>query len=249
MRRRAEVRLAVHWGTVAVVAAVVLGAMSVHDDASRSSDDPPARDPAPTLRCTEGPVALTFDDGPSRENSRRLADILARHRVQATFFMTGRSVTAQPGRARMLAGDGHRIYNHTYDHVDLTSVPDGEIRGQIDDTRRAFALAGVTSGSLVRPPYGAVNGRVRATLRDMGYRTVLWTIDTNDWDPSRTPHQIFRSVMRGLAPHADVLLHDTDDADATVRVLPRLIRAIRARGHCLGVVDERGHVVRPDRAP
>lgn len=86
----------------------------------------------------------------------------------------------------------------------------------------AFTAAGApSSGRLVRPPYGAINGRVRAVLGGMGFRTVLWTVDTRDWDRSTTPRQI----VRGLAPGAKVLLHDQEDTRATRTALPRVISA------------------------
>lgn len=79
----------------------------------------------------------------------------------------------------------------------------------------------------------------------MGSRTVVWTVDTRDWDRSTTPRQIVRRVVRGLAPGANVLLHDQEDTRATVTALPRVIRAIRGRGYCLGVVDRSGRTVAP----
>lgn len=239
-------RLAFHWGAVIVTTAVVLGVLSARPEAPDRAQDA-QQEPAPmsTPACTDGPpVALTFDDGPSHEHSARLADLLRRERVPATFFMIGRSVDARPGLARRLARDGHRVHVHTYDHVDLTKRSDAQIRSQITRSERAFERAGVTPGRAVRPPYGAINPRVRGVLRDMGYRPVLWTVDTNDWSDARTSDEIVRSVRRGLHPRANILLHDKAGSDATIRATPRIIRVVRRQGYCFGVVDDRGRVVR-----
>lgn len=202
--------------------------------------------PARAATCARGHVALTFDDGPSRAHTDRLLRILDQRRAPATFFLTGRAVAARPGSARRIAAAGHRIYNHTYDHARLTAITDQRIRRQVRRAERAFTAAGApSSGRLVRPPYGAINGRVRAVLGGMGFRTVLWTVDTRDWDRSTTPRQIVRRVVRGLAPGANVLLHDQEDTRATLTALPRVIRAIRGRGYCLGVVDRSGSTVAP----
>lgn len=244
MQRQGDVRLAAHWGATAVIVALVLATLTTQQSGPSPNPTDPV-DPDPT--CTGAPVALTFDDGPSRDHSTRLADILARNNVRATFFMTGRSVTARPGRARRFARDGHRIYNHTYDHVDLTASTDEEIRDQIASTRRALRNADVPSdGHLVRPPYGRIDGRVRRVLRDLGYRSVTWTVDTDDWKGARTAAQIHAAVADGLAPRANILLHDNEHSQATLRALPRIIRTVRDRGYCFGVVDDRGRVVRPD---
>jgi len=194
--------------------------------------------------CERGYVALTFDDGPSRANTTRLLDVLAARRAPATFFLAGRNVTARPGRARRIAAAGHLVYNHTYDHANLTTLSRRGVRRQVRRAERAFTAAGApSSGRLVRPPYGAIDARVRSVLGDMGFRSVLWTIDTRDWDRSTTPEQIVRRVVRGLAPGANVLLHDQEDTQATVTALPRIIRTTRRRGYCLGVVDRHGRTV------
>lgn len=242
---RAGSRLAVHWATIAVIVAVALGALAI-GSAPAERDPASTRGPGWARTCANGPVALTFDDGPSDANSKRLAAILAEERVPATFFMTGRSVAARPGRARAFARQGHRIHHHTYDHADLTSLSEAAIRRQLRRSQRAFARAGLAGGRLLRPPYGKVNKRVRATVRDMGFRTVLWTIDTHDWDASRTPRQIVRAVTQRLESGAVILLHDKEDSRATMAALPRLIRRIRTSGYCFGVLDRRGRVVLSD---
>lgn len=233
-------RLAVHWTATVVAAALLLGG-------AVSRTEPPADPPDPRPVCAGPVVALTFDDGPSRDLAPVLADLLAHHDVRATFFMTGRSVASHPGHAQRFARDGHRIYNHTYDHVDLTGVDDTEIRRQVSATRMVLRAAGIRDGRLLRPPYGRVNARVTQVLRAMGYRSVRWTVDPNDWQRSRTADEIHRTVVEGLAPRANILLHDMAGADATITALPRIIRTIRRRGYCFGVVDRRGRVVRADR--
>lgn len=200
--------------------------------------------PAHAVECTRGHVALTFDDGPSRANSGRLLETLANHRVRATFFLNGRNVEARPRRTRQTFRAGHRIYNHTYSHARLTSLSNSGIRRQVRRTERALAAAGApSSGRLVRPPYGATDARVRRVLRGIGFRSVLWTVDTRDWSRSTRPYQIVRRVRRGLAPGANILMHDQEDTQATLRALPRVIRDVRSRGYCFGVVNQYGRVV------
>lgn len=205
-----------------------------------------AASPARAASCENGYVALTFDDGPSRANTARLLDVLETRHTPATFFLVGRNVAARPGKVRRIARLGHRIYNHTYDHPNLTRLSDRGVRRQVRRAERAFTAAGApSSGRLVRPPYGAINARVRSVLRDIGFRSVLWTIDTRDWDAATTPDQIVRRVVRGLAPGANVLMHDQEDTQATVTALPRVIRAIRRHGYCPGVVNRDGRTVAP----
>ncbi|HEX6254192.1 MAG TPA: polysaccharide deacetylase family protein [Euzebyales bacterium] len=243
MERARAGHLAAHWGITVVVAGIVLGTLSMAapDAEPAAAPPPPARSP-----CPQGPVALTFDDGPSRRNTPRVEAILAEHRAPATFFVIGQSVDERPRQARQLARAGHRIHNHTYDHVDLTERSDDEIIAQVTRTNDALAAADLPRSHLVRPPFGAVNKRVRRTLRSQGYRVRMWSVDTRDWQDDHTPDEIVDTVTAQVGRGAVVLLHDTEKSDATVVALPQVIRTVRSRGHCLGVIDERGRVVRAE---
>lgn len=151
---------------------------------------------------------------------------------------------ARPRRTRQTFRAGHRIYNHTYSHARLTSLSNSGIRRQVRRTERALPAAGApSSGRLVRPPYGATDARVRRVLRGIGFRSVLWTVDTRDWSRSTKSYQIVRRVRRGLAPGANILMHDQEDTQATLRALPRVIRDVRSRGYCFGVVNRYAHVL------
>jgi peptidoglycan/xylan/chitin deacetylase (PgdA/CDA1 family) len=171
--------------------------------------------------------------------------ILAEHDAPATFFVIGRSVDARPRQVRRLARAGHRIHNHTYDHVDLTERSNDEIIAQVTRTNDALAATDCLESYLVRPPFRAVDKRVRQTLRAQGYRVRVWSVDTRDWQ-DRTPDEIVATVAAQVDRRAVVLLHDTEKSDATVTALPRIIRMVRAQGHCFGVINERGRVVRAD---
>lgn len=196
--------------------------------------------------CRNGRVALTFDDGPSRNHSAKLVSILANKRARGTFFLQGHNVAARPGRARLIrtAKQKHKIYNHTYTHPNLTTLSASSIRSQVRRTHKALHAARAwPSGKLVRPPYGAIDTRVRNVLRGIGFRTVLWSVDPRDWSSSTSSWDIRRRIRAGLRPGANILLHDQEDSYATVRALPNVIRDIRSRGYCLGVVDKYGKVV------
>lgn len=203
--------------------------------------------PVTAQACANGHVALSFDDGPTRESTDDLARILGGAQVPATFFLLGENVEAFPGRARRLADQGHRIYNHSYDHPRLTNVSDKEIRWQVWRARKALNDAGLPNGKLVRPPHGAEDPRVRRVIRNLGYRTNLWTVNTEDWAEDRTAAEITQSVRDGLEPGADFLLHDHQRME-TVEALPDIVRVVRDAGYCFGVLDDTGAVVPPDDA-
>lgn len=198
----------------------------------------PAAHPAPAWvaaaaarPCSAGLVALTFDDGPAPKVTGRLLDLLQRHDVPATFFMVGARVHARPRLARRVARAGFAIGNHTWSHPQLTRRSDRALRTEILRTARELRRAGIRPTTLMRPPYGDVNARVRTDVARLGLVPVLWTIDSNDWRGG-TARQI-AAVLRHLRPHGAniVLQHDgVRNSPASVAAVPLVVRAARGRG-------------------
>ncbi len=194
------------------------------------------------VACSRGLVALTFDDGPSATVTPPLVRLLQRERVPATFFMIGQHVEAHPEIVRMVDEAGFAIGNHTWAHDDLTTLSGPQIRASLRSTRRALVHAGVVPTSLARPPYGAMDERVRQVLVRMGYAPVLWSIDPRDWAGASTP-QIEARVLGAVRPHrANVVLqHDgVTNSPATLRAISTEIRQLRRRGFCFADLDATG---------
>ncbi len=188
----------------------------------------------------------------------RLVRLLKRLDVPATFFMVGSRVASAPDTARLVERAGFAIGNHTWLHTDLTTQSDKEIRQAIRSTHRAMIDAGLQPTDFVRPPYGAVDDRVRRVLTDLGYRTVLWTIDSRDWT-GLSPRQIDRGVLGAVHPHRTnlVLQHDgVTNSPATLKALPDEIATLRRRGYCFAELNAHGSptppvptiTVHPDRS-
>ena len=207
--------------------------------------------PAPALSapgaCSNGLVALTFDDGPAVAVTGRLLDVLTANRVPATFFVVGERVAAAPWLTRAAYRGGFVIANHTHGHELLTNFSDGYIRGTLVKTHQILRGIGVVPSRLMRPPYGAINPRVRAVVSDLGLTPVLWDIDPRDWEPS-TSGAIAARVLGALRPHERniVLLHDgVRRSPTTLQAVPAIIRGVRQRGYCFARLGPSGQPVRP----
>ncbi len=79
----------------------------------------------------------------------------------------------------------------------------------------------------MRPPYGATNTSVRRWTREVGLRTVLWDVDSRDWENSQTSTAIYNRVIRNVRDGSNVLMHDGGDSQrdslaALKRILPKL---------------------------
>jgi len=155
-------------------------------------------------------VWLTFDDGPHPEYTDAILHVLEQNAISATFFVLGSNV-ARIGKAvvERIGAGGHCIGNHGYSHRDLTLLTLGEVRDEITRTE-ALIYSSPKAPKVFRPPYGASNPTVDRVVRELGYRKVLWNVDTRDWDPMCQPDQwVERAVnqIRGRQ-RAVVVAHD-----------------------------------------
>lgn len=172
--------------------------------------------------------ALTFDDGPNPVTTPKILATLKDHGVKATFFVTGQNAQRYPELVRQIVAEGHELGSHTWDHPQLTKLTAAQITAQLDRTQAAVdaALGYPYPLKQVRPPYGAVNATVQATIAAKGASVVMWQIDSNDWRYKNNDQAILQHVLEGpnsLATRGGVVLfHDIHPQ--TVRVLDTVLR-------------------------
>jgi peptidoglycan-N-acetylglucosamine deacetylase len=178
-------------------------------------------------------VALTFDDGPWPVHTQAVLHVLRRFHVRATFFMVGTQIERYPELVREVERQGHEIGNHTMHHPESPPMADMIDRRVAAELSDANALLGDdhVHPTVFRPPGGSYDDAVIEQARLQGMRTVLWSVDPEDWKASRTRKDIVRSVLKHVRAGSIVLLHDGGgDARHTIAALPDIIRGIRKRG-------------------
>jgi len=179
-------------------------------------------------------VALTFDDGPS-QHTLRILDVLEQHNARATFFTIGNLLDSRGEIAVRSFNLGCEIIGHSWDHKDLTRLTEEQIKRQILDTNAAVeAITGVET-RMFRPPYGAVNDRLRAVSQELGFAIINWSVDPKDWR-DRDANLVANAILRSVHDKAIILSHDLygTTAEAMERVIPELV----AQGYQLVTVSE-----------
>ncbi|KAF9350523.1 hypothetical protein BGX26_011316 [Mortierella sp. AD094] len=132
------------------------------------------------VTCPLGVWGLTYDDGPT-EFSAQLYDFLDKTDQKATLFYIGSNVITNWQAARRACGAGHQIAVHTWSHNPSTSLTNEQFIAEVKYTEMAIKeLCGFTP-KYFRPPYGDIDNRIRSLLWAMGYTSVIWDYDTNDW--------------------------------------------------------------------
>lgn len=150
---------------------------------------------------------------------------LQRHGVKATFFLTGRWAQQFPDLARRIAEEGHEIGNHGVDHYHPAELTNEELDWLVRENARLLERLTGKRTVLFAPPYGEVDGRIARVAAGAGHYTVMWSVDTIDWQ--RPPSdQILERVARRAGPGAIILMHPTEP---TVEALPDVIDLLRRR--------------------
>ncbi len=182
-------------------------------------------------------IALTFDAGGPSAPTSSILDILAKHHVHVTFFVTGDWANANPGLVRRIYSEGHEIGNHTMHHPDLRTLTDEQVCSELDQADQVISnITSVTTRPYYRPPYGSRDTRVRSLAAHIGYRTVYWTIDTLDWQTTATPASITSIVMNNIRNGAIILMHAGSQVES--ETLDGLMTKIEQQGYQIVSVSE-----------
>jgi len=167
----------------------------------------------------ERKIHLTFDDGPVPEVTPFVLDTLARYGIKATFFCVGENVRRHPDIFDRLKREGHRIGNHTFNHLNGWKTGDAEY---LENVARCQEL---TESNLFRPPYGrAKKPQIKALRKTC--EIIFWDVLSGDFDPAITPEKCLQNVVRNGRNGSIIVFHDS------VKALPRLAYALPRSIEC-----------------
>src|SRR5260370_11626301 len=126
-------------------------------------------------------LVLTFEDGPTPAITPKLLDLLDRYNAKATFFLIGRYVRECPELVKEISARGHPVGNHTETHPNLLWIAPTKVRVGLRPCHNAISNALGSPPKWFRPPFGMRNPWVIPAARDLGYRTVMWTLIPGAW--------------------------------------------------------------------
>lgn len=177
-------------------------------------------------------IALTFDDGPSLNFTPKVLKILDDEDIKATFFLVGKWLPGKRALVQEMVKDGQQIGNHTFDHVKLMGLSADEIRSELNRTDNALTdITGQTS-FLVRPPFGARDCNMLASI---DAPVILWTLD-----PAAGKQVPGKKMARFVLSHAKdgdiILLHDTTQYN--LDAVKPIIDGLKEKGFSFVTVDE-----------
>jgi peptidoglycan/xylan/chitin deacetylase (PgdA/CDA1 family) len=202
-------------GASALAAGVALAGAAVGGTLAWAGLSPESQIFGATMTAPRRPdeVALTYDDGPNPSVTPALLDVLAKHKVQATFFLIGGFVRQCPQLVREVRAAGHIIGNHTMTHPWLAWQSAARIREELSGTSAVIEDALGEPVKFFRAPHGARRPVVLSAAREMGMTPVQWNLICGDWKPlgvdelyGRMEGGLMRHRRRGYA--TNLVLHD-----------------------------------------
>ena len=177
------------------------------------------------MSASERAVYLTFDDGPIPDVTPWVLEVLNKYHIKATFFMVGDNVRKHFDEFKMVVEHGHRIGNHTYNHLQGLRERTDHYIANIEKVENFLAT------NLFRPPHGLMRLSQYRALRER-YRIIMWDLVTRDYDSRLTGEQVLSKVKRYVRPGSIITFHDSvRSADSLRYALPRAIEWLLAEGY------------------
>lgn len=180
-------------------------------------------------------IALTIDDGPHPAFVPRILKMLQQEGIKATFFVVGKMAKKYPELIKAEVAAGHEIGNHTDHHLSMPSLGREEIFRELEGVNEIVSNITGRPMTLFRPPGGRYDKRVIEIASEAGYRTVLWSVTTNDYG-CYDSKAIADRMLNGARAGAIILCHS--GVEATMTALPGVIRTLKARGYQFVTVSQ-----------
>ena len=163
----------------------------------------------------------------------KMLEELKKENVKTTFFFDGSWLNKNLELARAIGEAGHELSNHAYSHPNMSTLSRERQLDEIQKTEDLLKKLGVKN-KLFAPPSGDFNDLTVKIAHELGLKTVMWTIDTVDWQ-NPGAEVVLRRVTSRIEPGALVLMHPTE---STSQALGAMIREVKKRGLLLGTVSE-----------
>lgn len=183
---------------------------------------------------------LTFDAGYENGCTEKILDTLKKHQVPAAFFLVGTYMEKNADLVRRMAEEGHIVGNHTMHHPDMSAITDkAAFARELEGVEGCYReVTGRELPKFYRPPQGVYSEENLKMAKELGYKTVFWSLAYVDWnnDAQPTKEQAFEKLLPRTHPGAVVLLHSTSKTNA--EILDELLTKWKEEGYRFASVEE-----------
>jgi chitin deacetylase len=184
-------------------------------------------------------VALTFDDGPG-VNTDQILNILRKHNVKGTFFLTGKEIEKDLEAAEKIVIEGHEVGNHTYSHERMVLKSPSFIRNEIEKTDELIRKIGYEGDIHVRPPYGKRLLYLPYYLSKHNRKTIFWNIEPETvLEVNSNSDTIANYVVGSTKPGSIILLHVMyESRKESLESVEKIIVSLHEQGYTFTTVSD-----------
>ncbi len=185
-------------------------------------------------------IYLTFDAGYENGCTAKILDTLQKHNVTAAFFLVGNYIEKNADLVRRMVSEGHIVGNHTMHHYDMSKISEqAAFQKELTDLEDLYReVVGSEMPKYYRPPQGTYSVSNLEQAKELGYKTVFWSLAYVDWnnDSQPTKELAFSKLIPRIHNGAVVLLHSTSQTNA--QILDELLTRWEEMGYRFGTLDE-----------
>lgn len=173
-------------------------------------------------------IYFTFDDGPHPVATPYVLDELKKYNAKATFFCIGKNVVEQPGIYKRVLNEGHRVGNHTHNHLNGWKTSDSLYFSNIEQAARYI------DSNLFRPPYGRVTKFQANCLQETkaNFKIVMWDVLSADFNEKISGKVCALNVTRNAKKGSIIVFHDSEKAFNRLKIaLPETLDFFAEKGY------------------
>jgi len=191
------------------------------------------------LPAKEKVIYLTFDDGPTPEITPWTLNILKQYNAKATFFCIGKNVEKHPEIFSKIVSEGHTIGNHTYNHLKGWKTNNKDYIDNVIQTQQVFENHQSAIVNLFRPPYGQIKPKQIKALSLLGYKIIMWSVLSVDWDKAISKEKCLENVINNTSSGSIVVFHDSKKASINMQyALPKVLDYFSKKGYVFKRIPE-----------
>lgn len=198
---------------------------------------------------TDRVAYLTFDDGPSPDNTQKVLDVLFEKEVPGTFFVVGSRGEPEEAYEEESYGNVVALHsnNHTYDLIyeseesylaDIDAIG-SSVERIVGHKVRVTRFPGGSSNTVNGDTTGEFMPALGRALNARGYQFFDWNVSSGDAVyPPLPAADIVENITEPAKEHQRicVLMHDSEEKETTVEALPQVIDELKAQGYVFGVL-------------
>lgn len=188
---------------------------------------------------TQKVIYLTFDSGYENGSTAKILDVLQKHNAPAAFFLVGNYIEKNADLVRRMVDEGHIVGNHTMHHLDMSKLAEKDaFAKELQDLETLFKeTTGKELPKYYRPPQGIYSQENLQMAKELGYKTVFWSLAYVDWKNDAQPSRqdAFDKLLPRIHNGAVVLLHSTSATNA--EILDELLTKWEEAGYRFASID------------